>query len=105
MNAESFIHHSSLPFAPAIVSNDLLGCTRSDNANSTKRQRGCLRQRAAERRQSLAPGERVPMYRDERNPGITFTLQSSAGFSRRRTWRVANRSVVYCAPSGRGKII
>ena len=53
------------------------------NTNSAQRQRGCQRQRAAERRQSLAPGERVPMYRDERNPGITPPLDSSAGFSRR----------------------
>jgi len=75
------------------------------NANSARRQRGCLRQRAAERRQNLAPGAGSPRghpawgacaSRSERNPGITSSLNSSAGFSRRKhrapksnTWFIA----------------
>ena len=38
------------------------------------------------------------MYRDERNPGITSPYDSSAGFSRRRTFV----SAVYCTPLGCG---
>ncbi len=42
----------------------------------------------------VAPGERVPMCRDERNPGITFSYDSSAGFSRRKRCALDDRSLL-----------
>ena len=52
---------------------------------------GCLRRRVAERRQNLAPGERVPIHRD--NPGTT-SRENPEPAKRGQVMRLAMRDLM-----------
>src|SRR5438874_1154875 len=64
-----------------------------------------MRQQAAERRQSIARGERVPMHRDERNPGDQPPKEFSARLSGRNRRSHSTRMMNALSPAPRAQDI